>query len=353
MKKILFFLTLFLFSFWTITAQTNLIKGVVVSAVDNEPLIGVSITVKGTPSGAITDLDGAFSLNAQPSDVLLISYLGYQSQEVSVGNQSVFQISMQEDEQLLDEVVVIGYGVQKKSVVTAAISKVTSEDLETITPTRIEDVLKGKVSGVQIQADNGQPGDGSRVRIRGTGTINNSDPLYVVDGMPVDGGIRYLNPSDIASVEILKDAASAAIYGTRGANGVILVTTKQGSKGKATVSYDFSFGWQNPWKKKAVLDAKEYMILQNEIAINDNGTPRYTKEMIANAVTTDWQDETFNYDAPVQNHQISLNGGNDKGQYFLSFGYFKQEGIVGGDYGKSNFERYSVYPISSGIDKRR
>ncbi len=243
----------------------------------------------------------------------------------------------------LDEVVVVGYGVQKKSVVTAAISSVSAEDLESSKPSRIEDVLKGKVSGVQITQSSGQPGADSKVRIRGVGTINNSDPLYIVDGMAVGGGINYLNPTDIESVEVLKDAASAAVYGARAANGVILVTTKSGKSGDAKINYDFSYGWQNPWKKKSVLNAKEYMVIMNESLLNDGNAPRYSQEEIASAGEgTDWQDETFYYDAPVQNHQVSISGGNDKSTYFVSFGYFSQDGIVGGNYGRSNYDRYSV-----------
>ncbi|MDR1370254.1 MAG: SusC/RagA family TonB-linked outer membrane protein, partial [Dysgonamonadaceae bacterium] len=342
MKKILSSFMLLLFLTGNIAAQNIPVKGVVRSATDSEPLIGVSVFVKGTSKGAATDIDGAFSLSIQPEDVLTFSYLGYKTQEIPVGNQTTIDVVMQEDNQLLNEVVVIGYGVQKKSVVTAAISKVTSDDLETATPSRIEDVLKGKVSGVQITQSSGQPGADSKVRIRGIGTINNSNPLYIVDGMAVDGGINYLNPVDIESVEVLKDAASAAIYGTRGANGVILITTKQGAKGKATVNYDFSYGWQNPWKKKAVLNATEYMTLMNERNINHNGDPIYSPSDIANAKTTDWQDEIFNYDAPIVSHQVNINGGSEKIQYFLSFGYFNQEGIIGGNYDKSNYERYSV-----------
>ena len=219
----------------------------------------------------------------------------------------------------------------------------SAEDLNNAKPSRIEDVLKGKVSGVQITQSSGQPGADSKVRIRGIGTVNNSEPLYIVDGMAVDGGISYLNPTDIQSVEILKDAATSAFYGARAANCVVLITTKSGGKGKATVSYDFSYGWQNPWKKREVLNAREYMIVMNEALANDGQAPRYTAEQVAAAGKgTDWQDEFFNYNAPVENHQFSIQGGNDKGSYFLSFGYYNQEGIVGGNFGKSNYERYSI-----------
>lgn len=342
MKKIisiLFLLGMYLSTF----GQNVLIEGTVNDGSTNEPLIGVNVVVKGNANiGTATDMNGSFKLKAPAKSTLILTYVGYLTKEVQA-TKGKMKIMMTEDSKSLSEVVVIGYGIQKKSVVTAAISKVTSEELSAAKPSRIEDVLKGKISGVQITQSSGQPGSDSKVRIRGIGTINSSEPLYVVDGMPVDGGINYLNPSDIASVEILKDAASAAIYGTRGANGVILVTTKSGSKGKATVSYNFSYGWQNPWTHKSVLDAKEYMVIMNEESLNDGGDAIYNNKQIAEAGKgTDWQKETFYKNAPVQDHQLSINGGTDKMQYYLSFGYFKQDGIVGGNYGKSNYERYSL-----------
>ena len=328
---------------FSVFAQDIQIKGVVVSGGDNLPLPGVNVVVKGTSIGTITDLDGQFSFAVPAKSMLSITYIGYKPLEVAADGSKLMNITLQEDTETLDEVVVVGYGVQKKSVVTAAISRVTAEDLNNTTPSRIEDALKGKVSGVQITQSSGQPGADSKVRIRGVGTVNNSEPLYIVDGMPVDGGINYLNPTDIQSVEILKDAASAAIYGARAANGVILVTTKSGVSGKTNITYDFTYGLQNPWKKRSVLNATEYMTLMNEVAVNDGNAPKYLPEQIASAGKgTDWQDETFNYDAPVQSHQVSVNGGSDKIVYFLSLGYFDQEGIVGGNYGKSNYNRWSL-----------
>ncbi|MEN9917971.1 MAG: hypothetical protein RL662_407 [Bacteroidota bacterium] len=327
----------------TLLAQGNQIEGVVIDALTKEPLIGVSITQKSTTNGTATDIDGKFKIDAPLGATLVLKYLGYDNQEVTTTTKTI-RIELKEASKFLDEVVVVGYGVQKKSVVTAAISRVSAEELNTTKPSRVEDVLKGKVSGVQITQSSGQPGSDSKVRIRGIGTVNNSDPLYIIDGMPVDGGIGYLNPVDIQSVEILKDAASAAIYGARAANGVVLVTTKSGTKGKTNISYDFSYGWQNPWKKKSVLNAHDYMVIMNESQLNDGNPYRYSKDQIANygSTGTDWQDEVFNYDAPVQNHQVSISGGNDKAQYFLSLGYFNQEGIIGGDYDKSNYDRWSV-----------
>ncbi|MFA6871567.1 MAG: SusC/RagA family TonB-linked outer membrane protein, partial [Bacteroidaceae bacterium] len=319
MKKLCLFLIL-LGTYFTAFSQNIQVQGTVVSETDGETLPGVNVIVKGnSTNGTITNLNGEFTLNVNSGDILTISYIGYKSQEIIIKTNKKLSIALREDTESLDEVIVVGYGVQKKSVVTAAISRVSAEDLNAAKPSRVEDALKGKVSGVQITQSSGQPGSDSKVRIRGIGTVNNSDPLYIVDGMPVDGGIGYLNPVDIQSVEILKDAASAAIYGARAANGVILVTTKTGSKGKTTINYNFSYGWQNPWKKKSVLNAKEYMTIMNEAQINDGNSFRYSQEEIANAGNgTDWQEETFNDDAPIQNHQLSISGGSEKIQYFLS-----------------------------------
>lgn len=336
---LLFFLLLFSASAW---AQRLNLKGNVKDAT-GEPIIGASVIVKGTSTGTITDIDGNYTIpNVETNATIEVSFVGYitQTQKATGPN---LNFVLKEDTKTLDEVVVVGYGIQKKSVVTAAISRVSAEDLNAAKPSRVEDALKGKVSGVQITQSSGQPGSDSKVRIRGIGSVNNSEPLYIVDGMPVDGGISYLNPVDIASVEILKDAASAAIYGARAANGVVLVTTKSGKEGKTTVNYDFSYGFQNPWKRKDVLDAKQYMTILSEMDANDGVTPRYSRDEIAAAGKgTDWQNEVFNYNAPIQQHQVSVNGGSERVKYFLSLGYFSQEGIVGGNVGKSNYERWSL-----------
>jgi len=297
--------------------------------------------VIGTNTGTITDVDGRFSFDVPSSSQLRlqVSYLGYTPVIIELSQENNYDIILEEDNNLMDEVVVVGYGVQKKSVVTAAISKVTTDDIDKAIPTRVDNVLKGKVSGVTITGGSGQPGSGSVVRIRGIGTINNSEPLYLVDGMAV-GSIDYLNPTDIESVEVLKDAASAAIYGARAANGVILVSTKAGKKGRARISYDVNFGWQNPWKKRAVLDAPWYQTIMNESSINAGRAPIYGT--ITTDKGTDWQDEVFNYDAPVQSHQVSINGGSDNSTYFISLGYLNQEGIVGGNFNRSNYNRWSA-----------
>ena len=353
------FLTMLLALLVSMASFAQGFSGILGTVIDEngDPIIGATVVEKGEPKNAtITNLDGQFALKVTEGTGLVVSYVGYQTLEVKAMNRMT--VTLKEDTQTLQDVVVIGYGVQKKSVVTAAISKVTGDDLNLTRPSRIEDALKGKVSGVQITQASGQPGSASKFTIRGSGSVNNSDPLYIVDGMAVEGGISYLNPVDIASVEILKDAASAAIYGARAANGVVLVTTKSGSAGKTTINYDFSFGWQNPWKKKSVLNAQQYMAIMNEAQMNDGNAPRYSAAEIAafQGNGTDWQDEVFNSNAPVQQHQVSISGGNDKINYFLSLGYFKQEGIVGGNYGKSNYERWSLrtnstYTVFEALDR--
>lgn len=315
------------------------VSGVVVDEKTGEPIIGAAVLASGTTVGTVTDFDGNYDLSvASKETVLEISYMGYVTQKIAASKAQ--RVLLKEDTQALEEVVVVGYGTQKKSVVTAAISKVSSEDLENVIPTRVDNLLKGKASGVTITSSSGQPGAGTRVNIRGIGTINDASPLYVVDGMPV-GGIDYLNPTDIESIEVLKDAASAAIYGTKGANGVILVTTKSGAFGKkVSVSYDMNIGWQNPWKQKAVLNGPWYQTILNEARINDGSQPYFST--ITTEPGTNWQDALFNYNAPVQSHQVSVNGGSDKVTYFVSFGYLDQQGIVGGNFKRSNYTRISV-----------
>ena len=323
-------------------AQNITVSGVVLDA-SNQPIVGAFVVEKGTSNGTSTGLDGDFTLRTKSGAVLEVSCIGYVTRTITVSQDQRLEIILEDDTQMLDETIVVGYGVQKKSVVTASISKVDGDALNKVRASTVNDAIKGKVSGVQITQASGQPGSGSQIKIRGIGSVNNSDPLYIVDGMPVDGGIDYLNPNDIQSVEILKDAASAAIYGARAANGVVLVTTRNGEKGKASLTYNGSYGWQNPWRKKEVLNATEYMVIMNEARINDGGAPLYSAAEIAAAGEgTDWQDETFNYNAPIMQHQLSLSGGTDKVTYFLSMGYFKQDGIVGGNYGKSNYDRLSI-----------
>jgi TonB-linked SusC/RagA family outer membrane protein len=347
MKKILFLLMLGLSFPWMLIAQTNPISGVVTSSVDGEALIGVSVIIKGSSAGTATNVNGAFQLNARPNDVLVFSYLGFITKEIPVGNTLDFQVVLDEDQQVLNEVVVIGYGVQKKSVVTAAISKVKASDLEKVTFSRIENVLNGQISGVSMTQNSGAPGSELAVRVRGIGTTGNNSPLFIVDGMAVDGGIRNLNPADVESVEVLKDAASAAVYGTRGGNGVILITTKRGATGKPKITYNMNLGWQNPWRKMPLLNSEQYMLIINELYLNNNQATLFTSQDIADAragriPNTDWQDVAFNKNAPVTDHQVSIQGGNANGSYFLSLGRFSQDGILGGNYGAANYDRWTI-----------
>ena len=241
--------------------------------------------------------------------------------------------------------VVVGYGVQKKSVVTASIAKVSADDLASTAPVRMDNALKGLASGVTVTSSSGQPGAAAQIRVRGVGTIRTengaADPLYIVDGMPLEGGLDYLNPNDIASIEVLKDAASGAVYGARAANGVILVTTKTGKIGKTKVTYDFSYGWQSAWKKRDVLNASEYALMINEGAINAGIAPKFS-DPYSYGQGTNWQDEVFNNNAPMMNHQVSVSGASEKVNYLFSLGFYTQDGIVGGNFDRSNYERLTL-----------
>ena len=338
-KERLLSLLLILMVSITVFAQNTLYSGRVFDE-SGEPIIGASVVVKGTSQGSVSDMDGKFSFEGTEGATLVISYIGYCSQELRGTKNMV--ITLKEDSKVLTDVVVIGYGVQKKSVVTASIAKVGADELGIAAPVRMDNALKGLVSGVQVTQASGQPGSGSKIRIRGTGTINSSDPLYIVNGMPIEGGIDYLDPSDIESIEILKDAASGAVYGSRAANGVVLVTTKKGKIGKVSVSYDFSYGWQNPWHKRNMMNATDYTTMMKEAAGYAGMTDIDEKLASFGKNNTDWQDVVFNSNAPVQNHHLSISGASDKLNYFLALGYYNQEGTIGGNYGRSNYERLSI-----------
>ena len=325
----------------SVSAFAQQVKGTVKDA-SGSPVIGAAVVVEGTTVGTSTGTDGSFTIAAREGQSLEVSYIGYISQLVLVeGGRTLYEIVLEEDTQDIDEVVVVGYGTQKKSVVTAAISSITADDLKAQSNNRIESVLQGMTSGVTVTAPSGAPDAAAQVRVRGVGSINNSEPLYIVDGMAISGGIDYLNPNDIERIEVLKDAASGAVYGARAANGVILVTTKKGSKGKATVSYDFSYGWQNPWRKPNVLNATEYAIIMNEGYINAGQAPIYDNPYEFGE-GTDWVGEVLNDNAPIMKHDLSISGGSDNVNYALSAGYLTREGTVGGNFGRSNYERITA-----------
>ena len=352
MKHFLSFVLL-LFLFIAAQAQERTITGVVTASEDKQPIPGVAVTVKGTTVGIMTGIDGTYSIKvANEKAILQFSYIGYQKQEIVVGNITTIPVELIADFTKLDEVVVVGYGVQKKSLVTGAIAKINSEEIAKSNSLRASQALQGKTAGVVVMNNSGQPGDAVSVTIRGIGTNGNSNPLYIVDGLALDGGgLDFLNPSDIESIEVLKDAASAAIYGTRASNGVVLISTKQGKTGdKSSVSYEGYYGIQNPARKLDVTNSRDFMMLMNEAAANDNAVTAPFSPIQMDTLSrtnTDWQKEMFNANAVKQSHIITFQGGTDKSTYFSTFSYFKQDGIVAK--GKSNFERFS-YRLNTSKD---
>jgi len=327
---------------------TKKITGTVVDAMG--PVIGASIMEKGTTNGTVTDFDGNFSLNVKPGATIVVSFIGFKTQEIAVGNQSTFNITMEDDNAVLEEVVVVGYGVQKKKLVTGATVEVKGEDIagrNTISPLS---ALQNQSPGVNIVAQSGKPGEGFNVNIRGAGTNGNTAPLYVVDG--VVGDINSINPADIERIDVLKDAASCAIYGARAANGVILVTTKQGKTGKVTVNYDANVGWQNVVKLPLMLNAKQYMDIQDLTNFNA-GQPLFDWSQYVDADLlaayrngtnsgTDWVDQIVNNRAITTSHSLNVAGGSELSKFSTGVGYQYQDGIIGGDLAKSNYRRFTL-----------
>ena len=312
---------------------------------------GVNILIKGSTNGTITNVDGTFTLpSSNTKEVLVFTFIGKIKQEISAEAGVPLNVVLEDESVDIEAVVVVGYGTQKKSVVTGAITSVKSKDLENVVIPRVEQALQGRTSGITITSGSGQPGASSTVRIRGTTSINNSDPLYVVDGVPVDnGGIDYLNPSDIASIEVLKDAASAAIYGTRAASGVILITTKKGSSGDLKVTYSTYFGTQAPSKKLDLLNATQYATLRNEASLNGGG-PVIFANPESFGIGTDWQSTIFNNHAGIQNHEVSVSGGNDRSTFYTSFGYYDQQGVIAtaiSNYNRINLRLNATHKVKS------
>lgn len=311
---------------------------------EGKPVAGASVTVKGTSIGTISREDGSFSLEIPDgnSGILEVSSVGYVIQDISTEGKESISILLIKDDSNLSEVVVVGYGTQKKSVITGAISSVKASDFANQQTARVEQVLQGRTSGVTIAAASGAPGTNSTVRIRGNTSLNNgaNNPLYVVDGVVVDNGsIDYLSANDIESIEVLKDAASAAIYGARSSAGVILVTTKKGREGNISVSYNTYLGVQRPEKKLDLLTASQYAMLRNEQSVNGGGKVVFSNPDSL-GTGTDWQSLIFNKRAFIQNHELSLSGGSNKSTFFTSFGFYDQDGIVATDI--SNYKRYNI-----------
>lgn len=341
---VLLLLVLAISSLQAIPSQSKTISGVVTSATDNEPLIGVSVQVKETSTGGITDMDGKYSVTAQTGQTLVFSYIGYKSQEFKVGDSSVINVSLKEDTEMLDEVVVVGYGVQKKKLVTGATVQVKGENIAKLNTNNPLQAMQGQTPGVNIASTSGQPGADMKVTIRGLGTVGNSQPLYLIDG--VGGDISTLNPADIESIDVLKDAASAAIYGAQAANGVVLITTKSGKEGKSVVSFDAYYGVQNVARKVNMLNADQYKTIMDEQALNSGGSVYDWNSMKSiwntdgSPIDTDWVDTMFKDDAKTQSYTLGITGGSATSTYALSLGYMQQEGIVGGA-DVSNYERYN------------
>lgn len=317
--------------------QTHTVTGRIVDN-NGEAIIGANVVVKGTTNGTVTDIDGNFSIEADPKSVLNISYIGYLSKEIVVGNQKTINVVLLEDTKTLDEVVVIGYGTQKKADLTGSVANVSTEKLNTQSNTNIGQALQGKIAGVDIVSQGGAPGSGSRIMVRGIGTLNNAAPLYIVDGMYMTG-IDHINPNDIASIDVLKDASSAAIYGSRAANGVIIVTTKEGSntEGKPIVDFSVNIGVQSPSKYLDMLDAAGWAEVTT-IAREAVNKPALDMALdLANKPDNDWQDIMFG-PALMQNYNASIKGGGKYSTFYTGLGYFNQDGIVKG----TNYERYTL-----------
>ena len=319
-------LTLFLLTIMCLPTWAQELMNVSGRVVDDtqEPMIGVSVVEKGTTNGAVTDLDGVFKLRAHKSATLVISYIGYATQEVKAGQN--LKIVIKEDSKILDDVVVVGYGIQKKSSVTGAISQVKAEDIENRTITDAKQALQGKTAGVQIVSSSAAPGSSPTVRIRGFSSNVSSEPLYVVDGIRMSD-ISSIDPNDIASMEILKDAASAAIYGAEAGNGVVLITTKKGKAGEGHISYSFQYTGQSLARVPKMLNAEEYIQYMTE---GNTFTKDYLSANWDGKTDTKWTDVAFE-DSKMMKHNLGFSGGNDRGNYYLSLSYLNNDGIVKGD----------------------
>lgn len=317
--------------------QAKTVTGTVTD-VSGEPIIGANIRIKGTTTGTIADIDGNFSIEAEPQSVIEVSYIGYLTQETVINNQKSIRFLLKEDTKTLDEVVVIGYGVQKKADLTGSVANINTEKLNTQSNANIGQALQGKIAGVDIVSQGGAPGSGTRIMVRGIGTLNNASPLYIVDGMYMNS-IDHINPNDIASIDVLKDASSAAIYGSRAANGVIIVTTKEGSntEGKPIIDLSVNLGISTASKFLDMLDAKGWAEVTT-IARQAIGKPALDMATdLANKPDNDWQDIMFR-PALMQNYNLSVKGGGKYSTYYTGLGYFNQDGIVKG----TNYQRYNI-----------
>lgn len=307
-------------------AQQITVQGIVKDQT-GETVIGASVMEKGTTNGTITGIDGDFSLNMSPNGTLVVSFVGYKTQEVQVKGQKQLQVVLSEDAEMLDEVVVIGYGTMKKSDLTGAVSSIGNKDIKDSPVSNLGQAIQGKISGVQI-VDAGKPGDNVSIKIRGLGSINNCDPLVVIDGVPTDLGLSSLNMADVERLDVLKDASATAIYGSRGANGVVMITTKRGTEGKGKLAVSANYSFQNATNVPSLLNAAQYAELSNDMMVNSgrNPNPEWANPYELGA-GTDWVDELLRTGV-MQNYTVSYSGGNEKSHYYVSGGFLDQSGIV-------------------------
>ena len=318
-------------------SSTKNISGVVKDET-GEPVIGANVVVKGTTNGTVTDMNGRYSLEVPEGGVLQISYIGYNTQEVKVGSGDVVNVSLREDSEALDEVVVIGYGTVKKSDLTGAVGSVQMKDVSQVGITSADRALQGQIAGVQVNARTGQPGESMMIRVRGSNSLaGGNEPLYVIDGMPVEKMNSDINPEDILSMEVLKDASSTAIYGSRGANGVVMITTKRGRTGDTVLEYNGYVGVSSLRKKLDLLGKDDYIAMVNEVSQNDGNGIAITPEQAAMLPNNDWQDLAYQT-ALTHSHQVSVSGGTDKTKLYSSLNYMNQEGIIKG----SDYNRFAL-----------
>jgi TonB-linked SusC/RagA family outer membrane protein len=333
----------------SIYAQTIPIQGTVKST-DGGPIPGVNVMIKGTTMGTVTDVGGEFNLSVPSREsVLVFSFIGYETQEIVVGNRSALEVTLEEDISALGEVVVVGYGTQERAKVTGAISSVGAEDIRALPVPNLASAIQGRAAGVSV-TNAGAPGANPIVRIRGIGTVGDNEPLYVIDGMPA-GGLNQINPADIESIEVLKDASTAAIYGSRAANGVVLVTTKRGREGRPQVTVDSYYGTQSAWRRLDLLNVSQYLDFGRDLLTNAgaNIPSRFNNMGEFANVETDWQDAMFRA-APIQDHNVAISGGTPTSLYNVSLGYFSQEGIMQGvDFERVSFRANTEFKIGNRV----
>ncbi|HYF69801.1 MAG TPA: SusC/RagA family TonB-linked outer membrane protein, partial [Ohtaekwangia sp.] len=352
MKKIYRSLThvasvfLLLFMAFAALAQSRVVTGTIADD-QGGPMPGVNVVIKGTTTGTTTNASGVYSIEASENDILVVSFIGYTTQEIRVGSQTKIDVSLSEDIATLDEIVVVGYGTQKKSDLTGAVSRVGAEELKGSIVTNIDQALQGRVAGVNISSNSGAPGAATTINIRGISTFGGSQPLYVIDGVQMSGQggmtaaftdgangntvvnpLSTINPNDIESIDVLKDASAAAIYGSQASNGVIIITTKRGKAGAPKISYNTYYALQTPRKKLDVMNLREYASYRADVARDFGNDPaqQYLDPSILGK-GTDWQDAIFRT-APMLSHDLSVSGGNDKTTYAIMGGYFKQDGMA-------------------------